>query len=165
MLFRSRVPYSMIDDQSFKLTPENISRFNQSAKFGNVQYPLPFPVNHNKQNNYEPSLTTISDRTLYSYSQYTGMSDNSFELGSQKSGASAQSQKSMISTTSSKMSRLDLNQLKLKDLLVLEKTLADRMQKVEQRVLKETQPQILLGLRDEMNELRFVYAQVRERLR
>ena len=85
------------------------------------------------------------------------MSDNSFELGSQKTNASAQSQKSMISTTSSKMSRLDLNQLSLKDLVVLEKTLAERMQKVEQRVLKETQPQILIGLRDEMNELRFVY--------
>ena len=72
----------MVDDQSFKLTPKNISKFNQSAKFANVAYLLPFNVNLNKPNNYEPSLTTISDRTLYTYSQYTGISDNSFELGS-----------------------------------------------------------------------------------
>ena len=65
----------MVDDQSYKLTPQNISKFNQSAKFANVAYPLPFNVNQNKAKNYEPSLTTISDRTLFTYSQYTGFSD------------------------------------------------------------------------------------------
>ena len=56
------------------------------------------------------------------------------------------------------MSRIDFNQLGLKELQTLEATLADRMQKVEKKVMVETQPQILIGLRDEMNELRFVYS-------